>query len=155
VFGARRVGLGSEGRFDLWAEARHSGVRPYTHHQFTSGWTLDGRILGDPIGVLAEGLSGGVDWTGPTSRLSVAGYWERYFGDSYADGPQPGLNWVKVQDGPDETRERLTVDWTTDMGTSGRFVTVRGGLEHVHQFAFTPGRNRVDAMLQVQVGWRH
>jgi hypothetical protein len=154
VAGLKRVGLGAEGRFDVWAEARKSGVRPYTHHQFTSGMTLDGRILGDPIGVLAKGATVGVDWTGPTSRLTVAGTWERYYGDSYGQAPGKRLTWVKVADGPDETRERLTADWTNDMGTRRLFTRVRLGLEHVHQFDFVRGDNRVNGMVQVQAGWR-
>jgi len=155
VAGLRRVGLGPGGRFDVWAEGRKSGVHPYTHHQFTSGMTLDGRILGDPIGVLAKGATVGVDWTGSESRVTVAGTWERYYGDSYKSTRRNGLSvLVKTQDGPDETRERLTADWTNDMGTRRLFTRVRLGLEHVHQFDFVRGDNRVNGMVQVQAGWR-
>jgi len=155
VAGLRWVGFGPQGRFDVWAEGRKSGVHPYTHHQFTSGMTIDGRILGDPIGVLANGGTVGVDWTGPQSRLTVAGTWERYYGDSYTSIRRRGLAvLVKTQDGPDETRERLTADWTDDMGTRRLFTRVRLGVEHVHQFDFVRSDNRVNGMVQVQAGWR-
>jgi hypothetical protein len=154
VAGVKRTGLGSEGRFDVWAEGRKSGVRPYTHHQFTSGMTLAGRLLGDPIGVLAKGATLGIDWTGPRSRLAVAATWERYYGDSYADSPGSLLTWVKVADGPDETRERLTTDWANDMGTRRLFTRVRLGIEHVHQLGFVRSDDRLNGMVQVQAGWR-
>ncbi len=152
VVGARRVGLGPRGRFDVWAEGRKSGVYPYTHGQLTSGLTLDGRILGDPIGPLAGGASAGVDWTGPGSRLSVTGAWERYYGDAYVT--RSGTNTVRTADGPDETRTRLTVDWTTDPGPSRLFTRLRLGIEHVDQFRSTPGHARNNGMVQAQVGWR-
>lgn len=104
--------------------------------------------------MLAHGATLGVDWTGPASRLTVAGTWERYFGDHYT-GESPGLTWVRTTNGPDETRLRLTADWTNDLGVGQRmFTRVRAGVEHVRQFDFVPGHNRDDAMVQVQVGWR-
>jgi hypothetical protein len=151
--GLRLVGLGAEGRTDAWAEVGRNGIRPYTHHQFTSGLAVDRRVLGSPLGPLGTGFEGGLDWTGLRDRWSVAAAWERYQGDTYYD-PQDdeGLRFVRIADNPDEIRVRTTLDWIRETARPGVRITVRLGYEHVTRFDFTD-RNRSNFLVQVGVGY--
>ncbi len=150
--GVRVFGLGEDGRVDLWAEGGRNGVRPYTHHQYTSGLTLDRRILGSPLGPLATGFQGGVDWTGTQDRVSAAGAWERYHGDEYYRLYDAPMEWLLETDNPDEIRVRATLDWVHRPAVIGIRTTVRLGYEHVRRFDFTD-RNRSNFLAQVGVGW--
>lgn len=152
--GFRRFALGVDGRWDLWAEAGRVGVRPYGHHQMTSGLTLDRRILGSPLGPLAAGVTGGVDWTGARDRVSASGAWERYSSDAYEVRVDPNWRWVRTTDNPDEIRLRTTVDWTRHpaAGAPGVRTHLRLGYEHVTRFDFTD-RNRANFLAQVGVAY--
>ena len=147
--GIRLSGLGTEGRTDLWAEATHSGVRPYTHHQFTSGLAVDRRILGSPMGPTAagsahagrnEGIHGGLVWRGRSHSVAVTGAWERYEGDLYHDPPPSPIQWRRLEDRPDEIRVRGAIHWTSQSGVTGLRTTARLGYEGVTRFNFTAER---------------
>jgi hypothetical protein len=150
--GVRFVGLGADGRWDAWVEGGRNGVRPYTHHQFTSGFTLDRRVMGSPLGPLATGVRGGLDRTGPRDRVSLSGAWERYSGDEYVDREPGPLRWIRASDNPDEIRFRATLDWVRAPAVTGLRTTARLGWEHVTRFDFTD-RNRSNFLAQVGVGW--
>lgn len=150
-------GIGPDGRFDAHVEWRHSGARAHTHHQFTSGVTLDRLVLGDPLGPNAAGVGMGVDWTGPTSRISIEGAWERYSGDDFGWGLLAGggpwdFDWFLVADNPDEIRKRLTVDWTRLAPVGGVEPSVRIGYEHVSRFDYGAA-SRSNLLLQVRAGY--
>jgi hypothetical protein len=128
LIGAKRFGLGADGRADIWIEGKKAGVRPHTHHQFTSGLTLDGRVIGDPLGPLAASLAAGVDWRGASSTVSVSGAWERYSGDTYLEIPgDDRLAWERVADLPDEVLRRVITTWTSNTGERGLTKVVRIG----------------------------
>jgi hypothetical protein len=150
VGGAKFVGLGTEGRIDLWLEGHRAGVIPHTHHQFTSGLTLDNRLLGDPLGPMATGWEVGGTWRGSDQAISFHGNWELYRGDVFR---RVGLGWERVADNPDEIRVRVQADWSRGMGMTGVNTTVRLGYEHVTRFNFTD-ENRSNLMAQVQVAYR-
>jgi hypothetical protein len=157
--GARVFQVGPSGRFDVWGEWRHAGARAHTHHQFTSGLTLDGRVIGDMLGPNAAGVHGGVDWTGLSSRFSVSGAWERYSGDDYTWGipvgdVYPNWDWWRVADNPDEMRYRVTGGWT-GLGTPrGIETSINLGYEHVTRFAYTAAsRSNLFAQLRVEYLW--
>lgn len=150
--GFRVTGVDPQGRLDLWMEWGRNGVRPYTHHQYTSGMTLDGRILGSPLGPLATGLTLGADWTGRSDWVSLSGAWERYQGDTYHDDPSPGTDWVRTADNPDEIRLRTTLEWTRQAEVTGLRTSVKLGYEHVTRFDFTD-QNRNNFLVQVSAGY--
>lgn len=153
--GVRVFGLGPDGRADLWAEARYAGVRPHTHHQFTSGLTLDGRVIGDALGPVASGLAAGIDWRGAAQTVSLSVARERYSGaDLYEDvqGDAP-FAWIRIEDRPDEVRVRVLADWTMDGGWRGLSPSVRVGYERVARFAFTP-ESRSNGLLQLRLEYR-
>ena len=145
----------------MFADARiewtHAGVLVHSHYQFTSGLTLDGRVLGDALGPNAWSVKGGVDRTGRDSRLSVTGAWELYSGDDWYVGPIPGggpwdWDWTLLADNPDEIRKRITVDWTLFPDGSGIEKSIRLGYEHVTRYAFSD-ENRSNFLAQVKVGY--
>jgi hypothetical protein len=155
VGGARVTGLGGDGRFDLWVEGRKAGVRPHTHHQFTSGLTLDGRVIGDALGPLARALSGGVDWRGAAHRVTLGLAWERYHGGDFYENLPGDANfaWERTRDVPDETRARVTLDWVRDPGDARVRFGARLGYERVGTFNFAPG-SRSNAVAQVRIDYR-
>jgi hypothetical protein len=155
IGGARVTGLGRDARVDLWAEGRRSGVRPHTHHQFTTGLTLDRRVIGDALGPLARSVAGGMGWRGSLHSLAVGAAWERYSnGDFYEQIPDDGVfAWERTRDAPDETRERLTFDWRHEPGPARVGVGARLALERATTFDFRPTR-RSNAMLQLRLDYR-
>jgi len=159
LVGAEALGLGADGRTDVHVEWRHIGPRPHTHHQFTSGMTVDDRVFGDPLGPNAVGVTGGVDWTGPDARVRVTGAWERYSGDDFYWALIPGggpwdFDWYRRADNPDEVRARLMVEYLRFAGWRELETSVRLGYEHVTRFAYTDAnRNNVLARLSLRYLW--
>lgn len=155
LVGAEARGLGAEGRVDVGLEWRHDGPRAHTHHQFTSGVTVDDRILGDPLGPNAAGLSARVAWTGPASRVRVTGAWERYSGDDfYWQLFDYGYDWRRRSDNPDEVRTRVEVDYLRYAGWRGMETSLRLGYEHVTRFNYTDAsRHNVLAQASVRYLW--
>lgn len=149
ALGARLPALGEEGRWDVWAEASRVGLLPYTHHEFTSGLTLDRRVLGSPLGPLGTGVQAGAERTGRRGTLSVEGAWERYSGDTYRN-PDDGLSHrFRVADNPDEIRVRGVVEWAGHAVAPGLSTGVRVGWERVTRFALGPA-SRTNLMAQVR-----
>ena len=151
IVGANWIGLGEEGRTDLWVEGRRAGVRPHTHHQFTSGLTLDGRMIGDAMGPLGTGLAAGVDWRGSKHVVALLGAVERYSGgDRYGNMDEEGrFGWVRALDRPDEIRIRVEANWARDAEVHRLGTSVRLGYEHVTRTAFTTGA-RSNFLAQVK-----
>jgi len=149
--GLKWSGLGPDGRFDTWIEGRHAGVRPHTHHQFKNGLTVDGRVLGDPLGPLSNSWQSGIAWTGTEDILQVELFREVYSGDDWENEGTP-FRWVRVKDNPDEIRFRMITNWTRNHKASELQTSVQLGYEHVTLFDFTD-LNRSNYMAQVQFTW--
>ena len=154
IAGGRITGLGQEGRLDVFLEGRRTGVRPYTHHTFTSGVTLDQRVMGAFLGPMATGWEVGVDWNATDDQLSFSGAWERYRGDEYRNNGLGGkrFRWDLWSDNPDEIRVRLEGQWLRRPNAAGFYTQIRVGYERVTRFAFTDD-GRSNAMVQAKVGW--
>jgi hypothetical protein len=154
TLGARASALGGEGRWDAWVEASRVGLLPYTHHEFTSGLTLDRRVLGSPLGPLGTGILAGVDRTGRGGTLSAGAAWERYSGDTYRNPPDGLSQRFRVADNPDEIRVRGTVEWAGHAGTPGLRTGVRVGWERVTRFALGPAsRSNFVAQVRAAYSW--
>lgn len=135
------VGLGPDGRMDAALQWTHAGPRPHSHGQFTSGVTLDQRILGSALGPNAAAVTGRLTWNASASRLRLIGAWERYSGDRYYWARIPGggewdYDWYRESDNPDELRVRAVAEWLRFEGWRGFETTVRVGWEHVTRFDF-------------------
>ena len=157
AFGARTYGLGSEGRLDLWADAKSAGPLPHTHHQYTSGLTLDGRVLGDPLGPNARGVSAGAAWTATDWKVEASVAQERYSADEWKlegafEGDTRPWVWTKTIERTSEIRRRLTLDWTRTPQRAGVAVAVRLAYERVANFAFT-GERRHNFAVRLRARW--
>jgi hypothetical protein len=155
IVGGRATGIDADGRIDLWTEWRKSGVRPHTHHQFTSGLTLDRRLIGDALGPLARSLAGGVDWRGAAHAASLGLAWERYNNaDHYMEvSGDNRFAWVRTLDRPDETRARITLDWGRDASAGRPGFGARLGYERVSASNFASSR-RSNVMAQLRLDYR-
>ena len=152
LWGGALTGLGGEGRLDLRLEGVHTGPIAYAHHRFSSGLTVDDRVLGNPIGPTAAAVRVVADWTGARDFLTVEGAWERYSGDDFVPR-NPGGGRRRVADNPDEIRVRAMADWTRRMDNH-LSTTARIGYERVTRFAFEDGnRANVLAQLRIEYGW--
>ena len=157
AFGARTYGLGSEGRLDVWADAKSAGPLPHTHHQYTSGLTLDGRVLGDPLGPNARGVSIGFAWTAPEWKVEASAAQERYSADEWRlegafEGDTRPWVWTKTAEFPSEVRRRLTVEWRRALEPGRTALGIRVAYERVANFAFA-GRSRNNFAVRVRAHW--
>lgn len=157
ALGARTYGLGSEGRLDVWADAKSAGPLPHTHHQYTSGLTLDGRVLGDPLGPNARGVSIGFAWTAPEWKVEASAAQERYSADEWRlegafEGDTRPWVWTKTAEFPSEVRRRLTVEWRRALEPGRTALGVRVAYERVANFAFA-GRSRNNFAVRVRAHW--
>lgn len=155
VAGLEHHGLGPEGRLDLRLEGRHTGPNPHTHHQYTSGVTLDRRVIGDALGPDGEGLSLGVDWNGTHHRTRLTLAMERYRSDSANAMQIPGRgpwdwDWYRLTKGPDERRQRIMLDRRSPRSWRGRETTVMLGYERAIRFDFRD-RPRHSAIMRVEL----
>ena len=142
--------LDRAGVFDLRAEFHHGGVRFHRHGQFTSGRTLDRRMLG----MGGPDTNGGFVEIAADSRrvrfsleLGVenrsADRWRAIIRDS------GGIDvWEKVEDGPDELSVRGLGGFST-FDTNGRELSLVIGLEQVSDSFFVAAATRLNAILQV------
>ncbi|MDX1494393.1 MAG: capsule assembly Wzi family protein [Longimicrobiales bacterium] len=143
--------LDSEGRFDLRAEFVHSGYRMHRHGQFTSGRTLDRRLLG--LGdVNTDGGFVEVGTNRPGVRASLQLGVENRRADVWAnryrsDGELDVM--VKVEDRPDELYLRALAS-VAFYAEGGRELEVEAGLARVTDSRFQAGATRHDALLRVQ-----
>ncbi|HET9455027.1 MAG TPA: capsule assembly Wzi family protein [Gemmatimonadaceae bacterium] len=129
-------------RADL--EARHTGLRFYQHEQFSSGLTVDRFILGDPLGPRARALAARITHDpGARSPLMLTWAIEQRSNDQYVVSAEEqtaaGWRFVKVEDRPEEIRQRALLTWMPLL--DGRMLRGRLdlGWEHVRQPGFTAG----------------
>lgn len=143
------------GRVRLRAEYRQTGIRFYTHGQFTSGITEDSLILGDQLGPRAT--AGYLRLDVDEARLgafSLEGALEVRSGNVYtaiANGvDQTDFHFELLQRNPAEKRVRGMVVWRS---ARDRAVDVRAaaGLEALHNFGFVGGADRVNGIAQVGI----
>ncbi|MCK5651512.1 MAG: hypothetical protein KAJ42_09055, partial [Gemmatimonadetes bacterium] len=150
VWGLYLPTLGLEGRGSLRLEAHRVGVRPYTHGDYRSGMTLDGLVMGNPLGPMGTGFSARVGWSGAANDFAVAGTWERHSGDRYQHNGLEGADFRldRIEDNPDEIRARIVGEWSRN-GVGQRVrPRVRLGYERVERFALTD-ESRTNLLLSV------
>lgn len=150
LMGAWFPRLDLAGNHDLRFEFYHSGVRMHRHGQFTSGRTVNRRLLalGD---VNTDGAFLELGFNRPGLRATVeagvenrsADVWDRRF---RADGEFDVF--VKIDDRPDEFYLRGLVTLTA-YAEDGREVSVGVGLARVTDSRFQAGATRYDNIFQV------
>jgi hypothetical protein len=147
------------GRIGVRAEYHQTGIRYYTHTDFSSGVQADGMILGDPLG--PRGLGGYLTIDTELRRLgtfALNGAYEVRSGDLYgstvSDAHGDGFHFVQVANHPGEHRTRGTATWTPTSRASRITVRATLGLERVSNFGFVEGRSRTNGLAQLGYEWR-
>jgi len=147
------------GRFGVRAEYHQTGIRYYTHTDFSSGVQENGVILGDPLG--PRGLGGYLTVDGEMTGLgavALTGAYEVRSGNRYGStsgGPNDaGFRFVQVEHHPGEHRARVMTTWTPTSRTSRMALRATLGIEQVHNFAFVEGSGRTNVLAQLEYGWR-
>lgn len=142
--------LDAAGAYDLRVELHHSGYRMHRHSQFTSGRTLDRRLLG--MGdVNSDGGFIELGTSRRRMRLSFhvgienrsADAWETRFRE---DGELDVLE--KVDDRPDELYLRALASLQAFVG-GGAEITLRVGMARVSDSRFQAGAVRHDAIVEI------
>jgi len=149
--------LDGAGRVDGSVEVRHTGIRQFRHHQFTSGQVVRGRLLGDPLGPDARGAYLSVGWRPSTWRalaLEIAA--EERRADEYTDvtGGARTIDFERVLARPRERRWRGVASWSSAFrGGAGR-VRLDGGIERTLDWANVAGEHRTGGLGRVSVELR-
>src|SRR5690606_25773831 len=144
LLGVRLPAFGADGLWDLELEARRTGLRFYNHHQFRSGLTVDGGLIGDPLGPNAQAasfrLARGLGEAGAGGEVELALALERRSYDEWHIDFPP-LEFVRDQRHPAEWRNRITVGWLGRSGTDATF-RVRIAGERIVNWSGEAGRTR-------------
>jgi hypothetical protein len=138
--------LGAARALSASAEFHHTGVRFFQHNPYTSGWTFNRTLIGDPLG--NEGNAGylRLRWdNGGSQTLSVDAAIERRGGDSIttvSEGPKENnFHFVTVASFPKEWRHRVMANWSWWAGPRSQ-VVVKAGYERATNFDFVKGASR-------------
>jgi hypothetical protein len=147
------------GLLGVRAEYHQTGIRYYTHAQFTSGIAQNGTLLGDPLGPRGLGAYLSVDYSDARyGTLGVGGSFEARSGNVYgaaSTGPEDrGFHFVLFERNPSEKRARALVSWRPMQRVHSVTMSATVGVERVHNFNFVAGRDRTNVLAQVGVEMR-
>lgn len=144
--------LDEAGVFDLRVELHHGGVRFHRHGQFTSGRTVDGRILG-----MGDAASDGgfveIGARNARGRISLQVAVENRSADRWRGIPRPdgGLQILdKIEDGPDELYARAVAELTAYLSEGTELALMLGG-QRVGDSRFQDGAVRWDGLVELGV----
>jgi hypothetical protein len=147
------------GRLGVRAEYHQTGIRFYTHTDFSSGVQDNGVILGDPLG--PRGLGGYLTIDGEASRVgmfALTGAYEVRSGNRYAstvaDAHGGGFRFVQIEHHPGEHRARAMATWIPTSRNARVTLQASLGVERVTNFDFVEGRGRTNALAQLGYVWR-
>jgi hypothetical protein len=134
------------GRVRASAEYHVTGLRFYTHGGYRSGFTVDRKFIGDPLGPRARGAYGILDVDGHRQALRFDIAYEDRSGNKYgAVSTTPDdsdFRFIVLERHPAERRWRAT-------------ATMRlGGLSDRWGYTFTAGAERVENFAHVEGAWR-
>lgn len=145
--------LGRSGAGRLEAEFQHTGLRYYQHGQFQSGVTVDGTIIGLPLGPRGDALLARFRWDPAAAwTLAVTGALEQRSGDHYTTQfgeNDSGWTFLKTADRPEERRGRLLVEWTRLLAGGDARLELEGGVEQVGNHDFVAGASRMNGLARV------
>ncbi len=143
VFGFYAPRVNRSGRLDLRLEFHHTGIRYYRHSQFTSGWTLNDLVLGDPLGPDGNAVYLETGWDlNRENLLSFSSAVESRSNDIYVGVGEILDRFEKVQDNPNEYRIRFMSEWYHRMAELPLDFRIRLGYERVLNFDFVEGNDR-------------
>ncbi len=137
--GARVARVDAAGTLALRLEAQHTSLRIYEHVDFTSGLTLERRLIGSELGPNANGAAVGLDWEAtPRHSFSFEGSIERRSADPYTAISGTPYYFARLGIRPKEVRWRARVGWTLlPERASWCELSLEGGYEFVDHFEFS------------------
>jgi hypothetical protein len=130
-----------------------TGLRYYTHGAFTSGYTLDGRFIGDQLGPRGKAgyLSIDLDDVGYHLRVDLAH--EVRSGDKFGSvsttDDDSDFHFVILEHNPAERRWRSVVSFTSGSPADAVSLRLSAGVERVEHFGFAPGSWRTNGLGRI------
>ena len=153
VWGLSASCLPECGRVRASAEYHVTGLRFYTHGGYKSGFTVDQKFIGDPLGPRGRGAYGIVDVDGHRRALRFDFAYEDRSGNKYgAVSTTPDdsdFRFIVLERNPAERRWRGTTTMTFG-GVHDRVTyTASAGAERVENFGHVQGAWRTNGLVQV------
>jgi hypothetical protein len=143
------------GRYAARAEYRQTGIRYYTHTQFSTGIAKDDVVLGDPLGPRGLGSYVSLDLDDRLGTFSLGGAYEVRSGNRYGsvanDEESRGFRFVLMERHPGEHRVRATIGWTSPSRLAKTTARLDLGVERVSHFAFRENDTRTNVLARLQV----
>lgn len=147
------------GRFVTRLEYHQTGIRYYTHTDFSSGVQKQGDLLGDPLG--PRGLGGYATFdadVGSLGRVKALVAHEVRSGNLYrsaaSDSTLSDFHFEQIAHRPGEHRTRVGTEWRTGRVDSRWSATIGLGVELVTNADFIADRRRWNSMARLSTEWR-
>jgi len=144
--------LDGVGRVDGRIELRHTGIRQYRHHQFTSGQVLRGRLLGDPLGPDAMGAYLALGWEPSLRhRLALDLAAEERSADEYVDVTNGAatIDFERSVAHPHERRARAVLGWEGARRGGAVRLLAQLGIERASNFGFVDRVSRTGGLARI------
>ena len=141
------------GRLRASAEYHVTGLRFYAHGGYRSGFTLEQKFIGDPLGPRGRGAYGIVDVDGHRRSLRFDFAYEDRSGNKYgAVSTTPDdsdFRFIVLERNPAERRWRSTTSMTLGGVRDRLAYTATAGAERVENFGHIQGAWRTNGLIQV------
>jgi hypothetical protein len=140
------------GKVRLVAEYHSTGLRYYTHALYTSGYTLERQLIGNPLG--PEGQAGhlSMEIGRGSTRVSLSAAHEIRSGDIWGTvsttPDDTDFRFVILEHRPAERRWRLTASASGGRPDSRLAPRIGLGLERVDRFRFQEGAARNNFLIE-------
>lgn len=143
--------LNESGSLHARLEGRYLSKVFYRHSQFISGHTLNGQILGDPLGPDGQSFHASVGYDlNPYRILDFSFTYER--SDSNFYSPSPG-RFIALTNNPAEQRLRWMASGAFTFPKSRLTLESRLGYERVNNFNYRSGEDQNGLLVEGGVTW--
>jgi hypothetical protein len=147
------------GRLVARLEYHQTGIRYYTHTDFSSGVQQQGHLLGDPLGPRGLGGYASLDAdAGRFGRVNASLAHEVRSGNLYrsfaSDSTLSDFHFEQILHRPGEHRTRVGTEWRTGRVDSRWSATIGLGVELVQNADFVADRRRLNGMARLSTEWR-
>lgn len=140
LFGIHIPRLNHSGSLSLTTEAKKHTIIGYTHVRWTDGWTLNGNIIGDPLGPDTESLAIHLNYQPMQKlRLKCSAFLERLDSDIYTVSATQGR--PILTNGNAETRLRNIITTDYEINKNLQIITTLG-YERIYNFNFTQNNDQ-------------
>ncbi len=155
IFGLELPRLGPRGQFATTVEYHHTGTRFNRHAEFQDGPTLDGFLLGNPLGPDTDAGYLYLDWNGRTGAGATLEFADEAYRDNQYAVNIAGISLVHITEyRPQERRLRAMLSVHSAPLANHLTFQAQGGVEHVNRFNFVDGAQRTQALVNVTMSYR-